>query len=383
MTAAGDKALAAALSALGRPYVYGAAPDDTSCFDCSSLVQWAWRQAGTQLPRASIDQFQALAPVGIADLQPGDLVFYDFHLQAGPRYRGINHVVMYAGEGRVVEASSQARAVRVTALAAKGRPAGAGRPGPARSGWSYEVRRAFALTICPGARGGWLVERGGRVVPFGNAPFLGSGARGSRVAGIAAHPCGVGFWLATPAGRVSCFGTAAFRGDLAGLAGRRTGRPIVALAAVPSGGGYWLADSGGRLHSFGTAMHRGDLRTVTTPGTAPVVAMAVAPSGAGYWLADATGRVHAFGAVAHRGDLSAEAAHRPPVVAMAAAPSGNGYWLADAAGRVHAFGNARRFGQPDARPGLRPEPAVALAAADSGVWLADADGAVTAIGVPR
>lgn len=66
MTAADEVAVATALSVLGTPSMYGAADGDTSCFDCSSLVQRAWRHAGTALPRAVIDRFQALLQLAMA-----------------------------------------------------------------------------------------------------------------------------------------------------------------------------------------------------------------------------------------------------------------------------------------------------------------------------
>ena len=378
MTASGEVAVAAALSVLGRPYVYGAAAGDTSCFDCSSLVQWAWRHAGAALPRAAIDQVQAVAPLAMDDLRPGDLVFYDYHLPHGPRYRGVNHVVMYVGDGRVVEASSKTWAVRVTALVEKGRPAGAGRPGAeARTAprWRYEIRRAYGLTVLPGGRGGWVVERGGRVIPVGDAPFLGPPRSPSRVAGIAAVPSGGGYWLADPASGVVAVGTAVFRGDLRGVGTAR--EPVVAIAADPSGSGYWLADAGGRVFAFGTAPHRGDLRTAPLSVGAPVVGMAADPSGGGYWLVDAAGRVSAFGCAAHRGDLRQRSVPAP-IVAIAAAPTATGYWLADAAGRVSAFGCAAHRGQR--RRGAASEPVVAMAAAGDGYWLADAGGSVSRVG---
>lgn len=44
-------AVAAARSALGRPYVWGA--NGPHGFDCSGLTQWAYAQAGVALPRTS------------------------------------------------------------------------------------------------------------------------------------------------------------------------------------------------------------------------------------------------------------------------------------------------------------------------------------------
>jgi cell wall-associated NlpC family hydrolase len=69
----------------------------------------------------------------LEQLQAGDLVFYSYrHENQRVRYLGINHVVMYIGDGKIVEASSPIGAVRVTLLSRKGRPVGASRPSAVR-----------------------------------------------------------------------------------------------------------------------------------------------------------------------------------------------------------------------------------------------------------
>ncbi|HVF73986.1 MAG TPA: C40 family peptidase [Acidimicrobiales bacterium] len=343
MTLAGEVAVALALSMVGRPYEYGASAVDTSSFDCSSLVQWAWGLAGVALPRASIDQLQALPPSPIDDLQAGDLVFYDNALANGPPYRGVNHVVIWVGDGQVVEASSIGGGVRVIAPAEKGRPLGVRRPGVAGEvpPWQYEVRRAIGLA------GGLVLERSGRVVG-------GAGIEG-RAAAIVATPSGLGYWVASADGRVVPFGDATACGDAPA--------PVVAMAATPTGPGYWTVDSGGRVSAFGDAGHHGD-------GRGPAMAMAATPSGLGYWVAHATGCVSAHGDARQYGG---RAGATVPVVAMAATPSGLGYWLADAAGEVSAFGDAEPVG------GCRTEePVVAMAVSDDGCRLLDAGGRIYA-----
>jgi hypothetical protein len=348
MTTKGETAVAAARSMVGRPYVYGASSDDTSSFDCSSLVQWAWGLARVELPRASVDQLQALPPSPIDDLRPGDLVFYDNAVN-GLRCRGVNHVVIWMGDGNVVEASSLAGGVRVIALAAKGRPLGVRRPGAAGvvPAWQYDVSRAIGLA------GPWILERSGRVVTDGGAPALG-GIDG-RAAAMAATPSGRGYWVAAADGRVVPFGDAVFYGD---------GPPAAAMAATPTGQGYWLVDAAGRVSAFGDAPHLGDC-----DGDTPVMAMAAAtPTGHGYWLVDAAGRVSAFGDAPHHGQ---PAPGDVPVVAIAATPSGQGYWVADAAGRVSAFGDAGLGGRC-----TTDEPVVAMA---DGCRLLDAAGRVVVV----
>jgi cell wall-associated NlpC family hydrolase len=115
-------AIAAAKSQLGVPYVWGGESPGVG-FDCSGLVQWAWGQAGVRLPRTSGEQFGATTPVSIADLEPGDLLFY------GPD--GSDHVAMYVGGGMMIEAPQTGEVVHLTPLRLGGYGesfAGAGRP---------------------------------------------------------------------------------------------------------------------------------------------------------------------------------------------------------------------------------------------------------------
>lgn len=90
---AGAGALAAewALSQIGTPYVWGGETPGVG-FDCSGLVQAAYKVAGIPLPRVAQDQYDAttkLAPD--APLAPGDLVFFG----SGPA--AIDHVGLFVG----------------------------------------------------------------------------------------------------------------------------------------------------------------------------------------------------------------------------------------------------------------------------------------------
>lgn len=122
VAAGASGAIAAAESQIGVPYVWGGETPGVG-FDCSGLVQWAWRQAGVNLPRTSGEQFNAVTPVSVADLQPGDLLFY------GPD--GDDHVAMYIGGGTMIEAPETGQLVHYTPLRLGGYGesfAGAGRP---------------------------------------------------------------------------------------------------------------------------------------------------------------------------------------------------------------------------------------------------------------
>lgn len=87
----GKAAVAAAMSKLGTPYVWGGT--GSGGFDCSGLTQWAWRQAGVEIPRTAEAQTVG-KQVSANELQPGDLVVWD------------GHVAMYKGGGEMIEAGS-------------------------------------------------------------------------------------------------------------------------------------------------------------------------------------------------------------------------------------------------------------------------------------
>ncbi|QIJ62890.1 C40 family peptidase [Streptomyces sp. JB150] len=94
-------AVAAARSALGKPYVWGAA--GPGGFDCSGLMQWSYAQAGVSLPRTSQAQRAAGRQVPLSQARPGDLVTYR---------SDASHVGMYVGNGQVIHAPYPGAPVR-------------------------------------------------------------------------------------------------------------------------------------------------------------------------------------------------------------------------------------------------------------------------------
>jgi cell wall-associated NlpC family hydrolase len=88
---AGALAVEWALSQIGTPYMWGGETPGVG-FDCSGLVQAAYKVAGIALPRVAQDQYDTttkLAPG--APLAPGDLVFF------GSGTSAIDHVGLYVG----------------------------------------------------------------------------------------------------------------------------------------------------------------------------------------------------------------------------------------------------------------------------------------------
>ena len=101
--ATGDRVVALAKQHLGTPYVWGG--ENPGGFDCSGLMQWAYKQVGVELPRVSTQQAKAGREVSAAEARPGDLVFFE---------RGtVDHIGMYAGGGQWVVAPKTGDVVKL------------------------------------------------------------------------------------------------------------------------------------------------------------------------------------------------------------------------------------------------------------------------------
>lgn len=87
---------------VGKAYVMGAT--GPSAFDCSGLVQAAFRTIGVDLPRVSESQSSAGTPVSLSDLKPGDILYWG---SAGDAY----HVAVYVGGGDFVGAQNPSSGV--------------------------------------------------------------------------------------------------------------------------------------------------------------------------------------------------------------------------------------------------------------------------------
>ncbi|MFJ8308964.1 MULTISPECIES: C40 family peptidase [unclassified Streptomyces] len=91
-----------ALAQVGKAYVSGAT--GSSAYDCSGLVQAAYRQVGVDLPRVSQDQSATGTQVSLSNLQPGDILYWG---SSGSAY----HVAIYVGGGNFVGAQNPSSGV--------------------------------------------------------------------------------------------------------------------------------------------------------------------------------------------------------------------------------------------------------------------------------
>ena len=102
-----ERIIATAKKYIGVPYLWGGTTP--SGFDCSGFLQYVFRQNGINLLRTSKQQYTMGVWVSKANLQKGDLVFF----QTGSN--GISHVGMYIGNGQFIHASSS-KGVTITDL---------------------------------------------------------------------------------------------------------------------------------------------------------------------------------------------------------------------------------------------------------------------------
>ena len=109
----GQGAAQAALSRLGRPYVWGAKGPNS--FDCSGLTAWAWHQAGVQLGNDTYAQIKDGIAVPPGQVRAGDLIFpLDAFGEGGKG--GPGHVQLAISDHQVVHAPSAGDVVKIAPL---------------------------------------------------------------------------------------------------------------------------------------------------------------------------------------------------------------------------------------------------------------------------
>lgn len=105
-----------AVQYVGTPYVAGGNTPESG-WDCAAFTEWVAKQNGIEIPPVSWEQIKIGEPVANLDqARPGDLVF--FHEPAGhsrdPSPLKVNHVGMYLGDGRMVEAANPSADTRIS-----------------------------------------------------------------------------------------------------------------------------------------------------------------------------------------------------------------------------------------------------------------------------
>lgn len=102
------KAIAAARTLLGKPYLWGGT--GPVGYDCSGLTGFAYQAAGINLPRTAAQQWASGPHPKTADMKPGDLLFWatDPHDMST-----IHHVAIYLGDGMMISTNHTGDVARV------------------------------------------------------------------------------------------------------------------------------------------------------------------------------------------------------------------------------------------------------------------------------
>ncbi len=95
---------------LGIPYVWGSANPKVG-LDCSGLTMLVYGKLGVSLDHYAAFQWLEGERIAPADLQPGDLVFFDMETD------GPGHVGMYIGSGEFIQAPHTGDVVKISTLA--------------------------------------------------------------------------------------------------------------------------------------------------------------------------------------------------------------------------------------------------------------------------
>ena len=92
-------------------YVFGANDPKNLRFDCSSFVQYVYKQNGINIGRDTLSQVTDGKSVAKLNLEKGDLVFFK-----GTYREGVSHVGIYIGGGQFIHNSSTADDVKISKL---------------------------------------------------------------------------------------------------------------------------------------------------------------------------------------------------------------------------------------------------------------------------
>ena len=98
-------AVGIAMQYLGIPYKWGGASPESG-FDCSGFIMYVYGKLGVSLPHNAAMQYGLGTAVSQAQLQPGDLVFFD----------GLGHNGMYIGGGQFIHAPHTGDVVKISSL---------------------------------------------------------------------------------------------------------------------------------------------------------------------------------------------------------------------------------------------------------------------------
>jgi hypothetical protein len=324
---AGSEVVFRALSLLGVNYRWGGNSPETG-LDCSGLVRLVYADAlGLPLPRRSEEISRVGPAIATAELQPGDLVFFN------TLRRAFSHVGIYIGNNQFVHAPSTGGSIRVESLDAQ---YWSRRFDGARRLLTQDLLAAASMNPLSSSAARAMqvsAQRGARVAPAAATPASGPvamPASTTTLAGLGATTPAM-VWVATdgvPAGYAAPSPPAVAIAPPAATTVTPQGATVLPLAAT---GPLAAVERRTSAPPASTAAAPSVPPTVASPSPAPTATIARAPAARG-----AEPRIVRAPATASRPTVGARTASRPPKTAAAPA-------RAKASTRADAKGADRRL----------------------------------------
>ncbi len=103
-----QRVILSAKKQLRKRYRWGGTSPKTG-FDCSGLIQYAFKSIKIHIPRTAREQYRKTKRIALSKLRAGDLIF--FHTRR-TRTR-VNHVGLYLGDGKFIHAPRRGKRVSV------------------------------------------------------------------------------------------------------------------------------------------------------------------------------------------------------------------------------------------------------------------------------
>lgn len=105
------------LKQLGKPYVFNAPAGSDNHFDCSSFIQYIFKQNGIHLPRNSRQQFQVGKAVSYPNIKKRDLLFFTTTKRKQRKgIEKIGHVALYIGNKKILHTFRKGKKVKISNL---------------------------------------------------------------------------------------------------------------------------------------------------------------------------------------------------------------------------------------------------------------------------
>ena len=96
---------------INKKYRWGGTNPHTG-FDCSGLMQYAYKSSNVNLPRTAAAQYKYTKRVAMKNIKVGDLIF--FHTRRTKAR--VNHVGIYLGGGKFIHAPRKGKLVSISDL---------------------------------------------------------------------------------------------------------------------------------------------------------------------------------------------------------------------------------------------------------------------------